>query len=497
LVIGLLAMILLLQTGAACRRPSDTQPPSNETAEPADSDSEPVTEDGGSPTDVEVPCLADQWGELLEEAGLAGQSLVTGGLSLTLDDAGRIAYLSGKFYPPSMDDATSVYTIQRAELTVPVRVRQGELMEAANLCPSVLTTAVLQYIEDLRTETATGEAAGSTHGEHRPQGADYNLVVTWEDGLILPVDQRQWYLLTDEGEVRPVTSDSAVRIVGKVAILQATTTQGMGASSSTPRETRMIILGPHCDNLLRIGWIDLPPSRVDGRTLGLKWADFDGDGEKEFVYLCGVPESGGYIDLHLVVGPSADGSGERVPVPNAGPTNDNTFWSRDLTGDGVPELVLWQKLFEGGEHHYLGVHRLGAGGRSLKGLFTSDGREGCDVQREYLGDGLVRIGAAGRVWEFNLSESRGAAVTPEYDEAARRGLCPTALGPFVGFTLADTDGNGTVEVVGHQCVYGVDESDRLADLRQVFRWDAAAAVFVPAGAELYSAKFGVRLEPQP
>jgi len=499
-LVFVLALSLLLAAagggGCSCRRGSDS------TA-------------GTDPADVVQPesgqdsiCLAGEWSELLAQTTLGTDSkLLTDWVRFSLDDSGRFDAVSATLYDVAagVGDAV-VYRLSLREEDTRPTIYGGDrrvAVDPAHLVDPLDLWTCLDAVSGPPSETATTVPSEAEEQDHAapdgdPRGAvalappgslerTFWVNVVTDAGQVLPSAYSPRWFLVEGGRAAPLGTGSAVSIEGRRVVIESRDSDAL-LENGMP-DHRNYLLAELSDPVQKLGMLRLSQDESMAQ-LDLKRADFDGDGVPEFVYLLGLrePDSTKPVGLGVLITWSPDGFGE--PLPLQTPPSVDGFDSNldcralDLTGDDVPELLV---TWTGSRHetgYILGVYGIAAHPPSVEPLFaTWEHVDPGGVTGLYLGDGRARVAvdSAGLAWELDLSDR-----PEDYDRQACEGFAAAGAGPFRRpFDVADRDGDGLPEIAGRQFICGIDESDVVACLSQVFAWDPDTGRFVRRRIELF------------
>jgi hypothetical protein len=201
-----------------------------------------------------------------------------------------------------------------------------------------------------------------------------------------------------------------------------------------------------------------PTGLPDGASLGqtgLVSADFDGDGEldlfSEYV-TTDTPAQGGFVG-HL----------SSTDQDYVFPTGDEVFGFRmdalDVSGDGVPELIVWQEGLDDGDWFALDLGFVLGGDieDSLQLYLPGDGGQGSGFSTSWAaadlsGDGRLEIvvteaSSPGATFVFQVP-----ALPAELEPRSRSTAAWYGLGTGSGvIALQDVDGNGAPDLALTSC----------------------------------------------
>jgi len=326
--------------------------------------------------------------------------------------------------------------------------------------------------------------AADIDGDGRDEivGADFSDTVRAFD---VDLQLEKWSVAADDGvaaiQMGDIDDDGVVEVVigddtfGDIHALDATTGQEEGVMSADFGVTDIAVADVDLDGRTEVLWgagatttgpdhlsvVDWPARRVisqtthlDGPFVGPEVGDLDGDGSDEMVAVTFGSDSGFDGGRILVIdgqqltvrgmSPGVGGS----PGGSQSATGVHDVALRDLDGDGRREILVATDDFHDGliEAYSFSV----ANEFSLvwtnqvhpAGEFTSV--EVADVD----GDGQVEVLAGGSLEE----EPEPGVFIYAYDAATGvqkwRTQLPGAPGPVTRLVVADTDGDGAVEVAG-------------------------------------------------
>ncbi|MDI6709948.1 MAG: hypothetical protein QME76_04575 [Bacillota bacterium] len=452
LVPGVLVMIILLVISAGCG-------------------SRPAPRDGAPPRPLPPGPLGEAWLDIQSALKIDPQKAYTRKLSFTLLPGGKgeIRSLNIQFVIPGSEKAT-VFTVRREP-------GQKTYDTGAQPYPRRLDLQAFVPVEDLVREIDRIGPAALTLEAGEFTAVD--LVVTAEEGRLFGRDPYHEIYLAGSKGTRRIEEPDPVAVDGRAVVLQA---EAVGAKPATDKG-RHYVLAALCGTVTEGVRIEPPPAASGGEWLDTRWADLDGDGARETVYLLGTrsqPELPFPDRKSLLVG----GNGPRMNVPGQGGYYGSSLRLRDLTGDGRPELLFFEHIGGSGAIVNLNVYSLQ--GDRLRTLFRAE--DHCEVpgmHREYLGDSRVRaaIDPLGLVWEYEVAYSNYRNNPELTEQQIKEGYGTNWLDPFSDYDIEDTNGDGLPEIVGHQRMCGIAHVDIIGFLSQIFRWDGQR--FMRDGVELY------------
>jgi hypothetical protein len=403
--------------------------------------------------------LASEWCLIQEAMGLEVQDARILEMQLSVDyDTQDIKAAAIAFYVPR--DGGSVHFAQRLLGEAAYRItssRPSYPMDPGEMVP----------LDDLIAQV---DLAGlDVLAYHAGEYSWLEVSLVEETGQVLGIEPgRTWFLLEDG--ITEELGDTEVAVAsGRLVYLFTAPVGDRSGDTGQPKRRGYLLTG--LGGTVSRVTLKPPDLQAGEEWITSKLADLDGDGLGEVIHLVGTRS-----EEHL---PAPDrkwllvGSGSealRLEVPSGDTQYGTHFELRDLTGDGCPEMLFYEYIGGSGNIVDLNVFSLRNGG--LWPLFVAaDHHNIPGIHVEYLGDNMASLylPSLGLAWVFPLCGSyQGSIVSPQFH--------PDWVDPFSDYDLVDLDGDGAVEIIGHQRVCGSAHVDIIADLRQVFSWNGEAFV---------------------
>lgn len=441
-----------------------------------------VSQDGTASRVLSGSVLGLAWLDIQKDLKIAPGTALTRQLSFTLfPDAGetgenQIRSLEMQFIIPG-SNGTTLYTVRR-------EVGENTYHTGAQPYPRGLDQQVYIPVDDLVLEIdgLGQDALALKAGEYTA----VDLVLKVEEGRLFGLDPYDHEYLVGEQGFRRIAEPDLVAVDGRTVAVRAT---AVGAKLSED-QGRLYVLAGLCGEVHEDVQVPKPLLGLQEEWLDTRWADLDGYGPLEQVYLLGTrstPELPFPDRKSLLIGGE---DGIRLDVPGDGGIYGSEFRLQDLTGDGRPEYLFFEHMGGSGAIINLNVYSLKDG--RLRPIFRAeDHSEIPGMHREYLGDDRVRVAIdpLGVVWEYDVAFSNYRDNPELTEEQIKEDYGTNWLDSFSDYDIEDINGDGRPEIIGHQMVCGVAHADVIGLLSQIFCCNEKGE-FRRSGVEFYQETAG-------
>lgn len=298
------------------------------------------------------------------------------------------------------------------------------------------------------------------------------LEVSVEDGfLFTPQDHVDSYVVGG-GRREKVTRETSFNIDGRNIIVHASP---MGQHKPDTKEelNRYYLLKEISGSLERVSG-PIIEEKFNQEVIAVKKTDIDGDSVKENVVLWGSKSSPDIPNCDIY---ELEISGDKFPRQSFNPSLDNAYQGveltlRDLTGDGIPEIIFQE--FVGGSGGIVFLKVYGLERKKLFPIFSGESVSDLKgVSNEYLGKNRVRVSIAPLKlsWEYELKLSNYDIGNAEQEQAIKEQFAPSWVDPFSSYEFRDLEGDGMIEIMGSQVICGTAHVDVVGKFKQLFAYD--------------------------
>jgi hypothetical protein len=432
MVIVVLAVVLTAGLVTGCRKDRNTAGPAS--VEPT----------------VPTAAFTDLWNPVATRVKGNPQDALTRDVTFNIDLDDKVYNLRASVLAPKLKGAGgSVYTVYWAKDEAAPKVECKATDYPVNTWPLISASALINELNALGLAAINPKV-----GEY----AAVEIKVEREGGRLFGAEPYHATYIFKDGKTTRADASHPVFVSGTIVTVSVSPVGDKAEFS--PENHRVYVL----QSLgATVEPAQLPDRKLaDGERIeGEACGDVNGDGRPEIVILFSLREptsamKGLWMEVY-----DQDGDVKRYDLNTIDGVMANRLRLADLDGDSTPEVMVTEIVGGSGNVSMLDVYSLK--GDNLNVLFKAADAPKIEGPRSTLKKGKFTLQIASRnlSWLLNVPADPGSGFAEVED--------PSWIDPFSAYDFADLDGDGLMDIVGHQLVAYYTHPNIMGDLRQIYR----------------------------